>query len=60
MTIVYHLHLLNTQTPCTKSFDFIVILAIIAHLNKWTIVKMRLEKRIHKGTVFISSYLMLL
>ena len=32
-----------------KSIDFIVILAAMAHPNKWTIVKLGVEKRIHKG-----------
>ena len=33
-----------------KSVDFIVILAAMAHNNTWTIVKLWLEKRIHKDT----------
>ena len=32
-----------------KSIDFIVILATMAHPNKWTIVKLSVEKHIHKG-----------
>ena len=35
-----------------KSIDFIVILAAMAHPNKWAIVKLSVEKRIHKGTFF--------
>ena len=32
-----------------NSIDFIVILATMAHPNKWTIFKLSVEKRIHKG-----------
>ena len=32
-----------------KSIDFTVILATMANPNKWTIVKLRVEKRIHEG-----------
>ena len=35
-----------------KSVDFIVILATMAHPNKWTVVKLRVKKRIHKGAFF--------